>query len=158
MKNEINTVGYVYLIVFVSLIIVLIATINMSSCFRFRKNQEKQSFVIHQIGEIRKTEKHTCITIFEEFEPGLKGLESFEELTVVYWFNRNDVPEKRSILQVHPQGNPENPIRGVFATHSPRRPNLIAISRCKILSINKNVIEIDEIDAYDRTPVIDLKN
>ena len=46
----------------------------------------------------------------------------------------------------------------VFATHSPVRLNLIAVSRCKILSINENVIEIDEIDAYDRTPVIDLKN
>jgi tRNA-Thr(GGU) m(6)t(6)A37 methyltransferase TsaA len=130
----------------------------MSSCFRFRKNQEQQRFVIHPIGEIRKTEKRTFITIFEKFEPGLKGLESFEEVTVVYWFDRNDVPEKRSILQVHPQGNTENPIRGVFATHSPVRPNLIAISKCKILSINRNVIEIDEIDAYDRTPVIDLKN
>jgi tRNA-Thr(GGU) m(6)t(6)A37 methyltransferase TsaA len=158
MKNEINTVGYVYLIVFVSLIMVLTGSIYMSSCFRLSKNKEQKGFVIHPIGEIRKTEKHTRITIFKEFEPGLEGLESFGELTVVYWFDRNDVPEKRSILQVHPQGNPENPVRGVFATHSPVRPNLIAISRCKILSIDENVIEIDEIDAYDRTPVIDLKN
>ena len=38
------------------------------------------------------------------------------------------------------------------------RPNLIAISRCKILSVKDNVIEIDEIDAFDDTPVLDLKN
>jgi tRNA-Thr(GGU) m(6)t(6)A37 methyltransferase TsaA len=150
-------VGYVYLIVFVSLIMVVTGTIYMSNCFRFRKNQKPQSFVIHPIGEIRKTEDHTSITIFEKYEPGLKGLESSEELTVIYWFDRNDVPEKRSILQVHPQGNPENPIKGVFATHSPVRPNLMAISKCKILSISKNMIVIDEIDTYDCTPIIDHK-
>jgi tRNA (Thr-GGU) A37 N-methylase len=49
-------------------------------------------------------------------------------------------------------------MRGVFATHSPVRPNLIAISRCRILSVRDNIIEIDGIDAFDGTPVLDLKN
>jgi tRNA (Thr-GGU) A37 N-methylase len=38
------------------------------------------------------------------------------------------------------------------------RPNLIAISRCKILSVKDNIIEIDSIDAFPDTPVLDLKN
>ena len=65
--------------------------------------------------------------------------------------------ETREILQVHPKGNPENPLRGVFATRAPFRPNLIAMSRCKIKSIKENVIEIDEIDAFADSPVLDLK-
>jgi tRNA (adenine37-N6)-methyltransferase len=49
-------------------------------------------------------------------------------------------------------------MRGVFATHSPMRPNLIAITKCKILSVKDNIIEIDKIDAFDKTAIIDLKN
>jgi len=37
------------------------------------------------------------------------------------------------------------------------RPNLIALSRCKVLSVKRNVIEIDTIDAFADTPVLDIK-
>jgi len=58
---------------------------------------------------------------------------------------------------VHPRKDPDNPLTGVFATHSPRRPNLIAMTPCRIRAIRGNRIEIDEIDAYDGSPVIDIK-
>ena len=64
---------------------------------------------------------------------------------------------KRSILQVYPRADKNNPLTGVFATHSPVRPNLIAISKCKIISVKENVIEVDDIDAFSDSPVIDLK-
>jgi len=118
----------------------------------------KPSYTVFPIGKVVKEGDRTLIVLDEKYEPGLKGLEKFSHVTVVYWFDRNDTPERRSILQVHPQGNPQNPIRGVFATHSPVRPNLIAISRCKIVSVRDNVIEIDEIDAFPNSPVLDLKN
>jgi tRNA (Thr-GGU) A37 N-methylase len=51
-----------------------------------------------------------------------------------------------------------NPLTGVFACHSPCRPNLIGLSVCKILSIKDNVIQIDSIDAFNDSPVIDLKS
>jgi tRNA-Thr(GGU) m(6)t(6)A37 methyltransferase TsaA len=76
---------------------------------------------------------------------------------VLYWFDRNDSPEKRTILQVHPRGDPERPLRGVFATRSPFRPNLIAISEVRVLAVRDNIIEIDAIDAFADTPVLDLK-
>ena len=117
-----------------------------------------QSFELYPIGSIVKKEGHTYIVIEKQYEPGLMRLEDFSHVTVIYWFDKNDTPEKRAVLQVHPQGNKENPMRGVFATHSPVRPNLIAISRCKILSIKGNTIEIDSIDAFPDTPVLDLKN
>jgi tRNA (adenine37-N6)-methyltransferase len=94
----------------------------------------------------------------KKYQSGLLGLDQFYQVTVIYWFDQNDTPEKRSILQVHPRGDKRNPIRGVFATHSPVRPNLIAISRCKILSVRDNIVEIDDIDAFPDSPVLDLKN
>ncbi len=53
--------------------------------------------------------------------------------------------------------NPKNPLRGVFATRAPVRPNLIALSRVRVISVRGNVIEIDGIDAFPDTPVLDLK-
>ncbi len=50
------------------------------------------------------------------------------------------------------------PLTGVFATHSPVRPNLLAISTCKILSVKDGFITIDSIDAFDNTPILDLKS
>jgi tRNA (Thr-GGU) A37 N-methylase len=61
------------------------------------------------------------------------------------------------VLQVHPRGNPANPLRGVFATRAPLRPNPIALSRCRVLGVRGNVIEIDGIDAFADTPVLDIK-
>jgi len=117
-----------------------------------------KQFTVYPIGWVRKTEGRTTIVVDKKYQPALLGLEQFSHVWVLYWFDRNDTPEKRSILQVHPQGKPDNPIRGVFATHSPVRPNLIAMTRCKIISVKENVIEIEDIDAFPDTPVLDLKN
>ena len=93
-----------------------------------------------------------------KYEAGLHRLDRLSHIWVLWWFDRNDTPEKRAILQVHPQGNPENPLTGVFATHSPVRPNLIAMTRCKVLAVRDNVIEIESIDAFPGTPVLDIKS
>jgi tRNA-Thr(GGU) m(6)t(6)A37 methyltransferase TsaA len=117
-----------------------------------------RQFTVYPIGWVRKTGERTRIVVDEKYQAGLLGLADCTHVWVLYWFDRNDTPEKRSILQVHPQGDKSKPLRGVFATHSPVRPNLIAMSRCKILSVEKNVIEIESIDAFPDTPVLDLKS
>jgi tRNA (Thr-GGU) A37 N-methylase len=58
---------------------------------------------------------------------------------------------------VHPRGDPQRPLRGVFATRSPLRPNLIALSEVRVIAVRDNVVEIDRIDAFADTPVLDLK-
>jgi len=123
-----------------------------------KKQEEAKKFTVYPIGWVRKTAGRTTIVLDKKYQPGLLGLEDFSEVWVLYWFDRNDTPEKRSILQVHPRGNKDNPKRGVFATHSPVRPNLIAMTRCKIISVKENVVEIESIDAFPDTPVLDLKN
>ena len=120
--------------------------------------QTVKSYTVHPIGWVRKVEGRTLIVVDKKYQAGLLGLEKFPEVWVLYWFDRNDTPAKRSILQVHPRGDKKNPIRGVFATHSPVRPNLIAMTRCKIISVKENVIEVEGIDALPDTPVLDLKN
>ena len=116
-----------------------------------------QSFSIDPIGVVRKTDDAVRIEIFDEYRDGLLGLDGFSHMMVFYWFDQNDTPENRKTLQVHPRKDPRNPLTGVFATHSPLRPNLIALTRCKIVAITKNSIDIEEIDAYDGSPVIDIK-
>jgi len=114
-------------------------------------------YTLKPIGWVRKADGKVRIIVDKKYQPGLLGVEKLSEIWVLYWFDRNDTPEKRSVLQVHPRGNTENPLTGVFATRSPMRPNLIAVSRCKVRSVKDNVVEIDEIDALPDTPVLDLK-
>ena len=114
-------------------------------------------YTMRPIGWIRKAAGRTFIEIDKRYQPALLGVESLKSIQVLYWFDRNDSPEKRAILQVHPRGDPERPLRGVFATHSPFRPNLIALSEVKVLALRDNIIEIDAIDAFADTPVLDLK-
>jgi len=117
----------------------------------------KDRFDIFPVGVIQKQDENVWIEIYEKYNEALLGLDKFSHITVCYWFHENDTPEKRNVMQVHPRKNKENPLSGVFATHSPLRPNLIAISICKILSIEGNTIHIDKIDAFDGSPVIDIK-
>ena len=117
----------------------------------------QSAFTAHAIGRVVKKGGKTFLELDKKYEAGLKGLEKHSYVHVVYWFDRNDTPEQRSVLQVHPRGDETNPLTGVFATHSPFRPNLIAISKCDIVSVKDNVIEIEDIDAFDGSPVLDLK-
>jgi tRNA-Thr(GGU) m(6)t(6)A37 methyltransferase TsaA len=61
------------------------------------------------------------------------------------------------VLQVHPRGEIENPLTGVFATRSPDRPNPIGLHRVTVLEINGNNLKVGPIEAIDGTPVIDIK-
>ena len=114
-------------------------------------------YKILPIGFIQKEKKKVWIEIDEKYTDALLGLDGFSHINVFYWFDQNDTPENRKMLQVHPRRDRKNPLTGVFATHSPRRPNLIACSLCKILSIQENTIFIDDIDALAGSPVIDIK-
>jgi tRNA-Thr(GGU) m(6)t(6)A37 methyltransferase TsaA len=117
----------------------------------------KNRFYIFPVGFIKKENEDVCIEIDEAYRDALLGLEDFSHITVLYWLHENDTSEKRKTMQVHPRKNKQNPLRGVFATHSPLRPNLIALSICKILSIKDTTIFIEKIDAFDGSPVIDIK-
>jgi len=119
--------------------------------------EEKMEFTLRPVGWVRKADDKTFVEIEEKYQDALLGLDGFSHVHVIWWFHKNDVPEKRAVLRVHPRAKPDNPLTGVFATRSPVRPNLLALSLCKILSVEGRRVYIENIDAFDGTPVVDLK-
>ena len=109
------------------------------------------------LGVIRKDKNRIRIEIDPAYRDAFLGLDGFSHIAVLYWFHENDTPGKRKTLQVHPRRNKQNPLTGVFATHSPLRPNPIGLTICKIRSIKDTTIFIEDIDARDGSPVIDIK-
>jgi tRNA-Thr(GGU) m(6)t(6)A37 methyltransferase TsaA len=114
-------------------------------------------FQMTPIGTIRKSDEKTWIEIAAPYLPAMDGLEGFSHINVFFWFHENDHPEGRAVLRVHPRKDTANPLTGVFATHSPLRPNLIGMTLCRMLAVEPPVIVIDQIDAFDGTPVLDIK-
>jgi len=114
-------------------------------------------FKLFPVGKVEKQDKTARIRIFDAYVDALLGLAEWSHVNVFYWFDKNDVPQKRRMLQVRPRGDSKLPLTGVFACRSPVRPNLIALSVCRILSVKDSLVTVDEIDAFDGTPVLDLK-
>jgi tRNA-Thr(GGU) m(6)t(6)A37 methyltransferase TsaA len=115
------------------------------------------AYQVFPVGKVHQKVGRPFIEIFEPYRGALIGLEGFSHIWVLYWFHENDTPADRSTVQVHPRKDLSNPLTGVFATHSPRRPNLIALTRCGIISVGTGTVEIEEIDAIDGSPVLDIK-
>lgn len=91
------------------------------------------------------------IEILPEFIPGLKDLEGFSHVILIYHLHLVD----HSSLLVKPFMDTEE--RGIFATRSPIRPNPIGITTVKLNEISGNVIFIENIDMLDQTPLLDIK-
>lgn len=87
------------------------------------------------------------------FARGLSGIASGDELLVVTWLHRAD----REVLEVHPRGDPANPLAGVFATRSPDRPNPLGLHHVTVREVSEARLRIGPIEAIDGTPVVDVK-
>ncbi len=91
------------------------------------------------------------LEIFSEYTEGLKDIEGFSHLILIYHFNRS----KGYKLIVKPFLD-EN-VHGVFSTRAPFRPNPIGLSVVKLVARNKNILEIENVDILDGTPLLDIK-
>ena len=89
----------------------------------------------------------------ERVSEGLRDLEVGAEVLVLTWLDR----ARRDVLVVHPRDNPSNPLTGVFSTRSADRPNPIGLHRVQILVIQGSRIRVRNLEAIDRTPILDLK-
>jgi tRNA (adenine37-N6)-methyltransferase len=119
--------------------------------------ENRREFYIKPIGEVQRVNNVTQLVLDKKYQDGLYGLDDFSHIWVIWWFDKNDNFRKRSVLQVKPKIKKGQPLTGVFACRAPVRPNLIGITLCKIKSVNNNIITIDKIDAFDKTPIIDIK-
>jgi tRNA-Thr(GGU) m(6)t(6)A37 methyltransferase TsaA len=83
----------------------------------------------------------------------LLRLQAGDEVIVITWLHLAE----RGVLQVHPRGNPANPLTGVFLTRSPDRPNPLGLHRARVLAVEADGLLIGPIEAIDGTPVVDIK-
>ncbi len=89
-----------------------------------------------------------------DFIEAMDGLQTGMEIILLTWMHLSD----RSVLRVHPRGNPKNPLTGVFNTRSPDRPNPIGLHRAKIVSMESKLrFIVSPLEVVDGTPIIDLK-
>lgn len=109
------------------------------------------------IGRVIKTDPNAAIEIFSPYQKGLHGLTDFSHIFILYWLDQLDTPEARKTLQVHPRGDTANPLSGVFATRSPVRPNPVAITVTELRAIEDGIVYVGHIDAFEGTPIIDIK-
>jgi len=86
-----------------------------------------------------------------QFRSGLKDLEGFERIWLIYWFHQTP----GSSLLVRPFLDDHE--RGVFATRAPVRPVALGISAVRLLAISEGVLEIADVDVIDGTPLLDIK-
>ncbi len=114
-------------------------------------------FRLTPIGAVRRENGGVTIEIHEAFQEALLGLEGFSHLILLYWMDGKDNHRDRHTYRVHPRANPANPLRGVFATRSPARPNPIGLDVAGILAVDGLSIRVDKTDAFDGTPVLDIK-
>jgi tRNA-Thr(GGU) m(6)t(6)A37 methyltransferase TsaA len=87
------------------------------------------------------------------FARGLSRIAAGDELVLITWLHRAD----RDVLEVHPRGDPANPLAGVFATRSPDRPNPLGLHRVTVREVSGTRLRIGPIEAIDGTPVVDVK-
>jgi tRNA-Thr(GGU) m(6)t(6)A37 methyltransferase TsaA len=120
-------------------------------------SQKKDFFRILSIGYIRRKNNKVFLDIKDEYILGLKELNNFSHLQVLWWFDRFDSDRYRKTVVCNPPY--DAPETGVFACRSPIRPNPIALTTVKILDIDfeNGIISINNIDAKNNSPIIDLK-
>jgi len=91
------------------------------------------------------------VELFPEFEDGLKDLDGFERIWLLYWFDR----ASKAKLKVIPYKDDTQ--RGLFATRAPCRPNPIGLSCVKLLGVEGCKLTVADVDILDGTPLLDIK-
>jgi tRNA-Thr(GGU) m(6)t(6)A37 methyltransferase TsaA len=101
-------------------------------------------------GKFKRGIKGTII-LNSKYQAGLKDIEGFSHLILIYYFNRS----KKERLA----GKPflEDKDHGIFAIRSPHRPNHIGFSIVKLEKVKDNIITFSEVDILDKTPLLDIK-
>jgi tRNA-Thr(GGU) m(6)t(6)A37 methyltransferase TsaA len=110
------------------------------------------------IGRVTRVEEDiSTIVIYPEFCEGLYRLDEYTHLNILFWFHQRDDNEHRNVLRVVPRRHGETEERGVFASHSPSRPNPIGLTVVELVSIDGCVLMVKGLDAFEGSPVIDIK-
>ncbi|SFV58700.1 COG1720: Uncharacterized conserved protein [hydrothermal vent metagenome] len=96
---------------------------------------------------------YATIEFEKEYEEGLKDLDGFSHVYLIYHFHKVTEPK----LSVVPFNDKTNTPRGVFSTRTPMHPNGMGLSVVELVSVNKNIVTIKGVDILDGTPLLDIK-
>jgi tRNA-Thr(GGU) m(6)t(6)A37 methyltransferase TsaA len=91
------------------------------------------------------------VEVFEDFQPGLKDLDGFSHIILLYHFHHIHS------FRLHVVPFLDSELRGLFATRAPRRPNPIGLSVVQLDRIEDGVLHIQNLDILDGTPLLDIK-
>jgi tRNA-Thr(GGU) m(6)t(6)A37 methyltransferase TsaA len=120
-------------------------------------NLKAIGIVRNQIKEPKHQESRQVVSeivIDRNLTEALDNLDEFSHIIILYWIHRSRRP---SPVKVHPRGDPERALMGVFATRSPSRPNPIGKATVKLLERKGNILKVQGLDAIDGSPVLDIK-
>lgn len=106
--------------------------------------------------EVRDTGNVSEIVFRKDLAEALEGIGGFSHLFVIFWMHEISKEERRT-MKIHPRGRRDMPLLGVFATRTPHRPNPIGLTLVEVLGVEGNVITVRGLDAFDGTPVLDIK-
>jgi len=106
--------------------------------------------------EVKDKSRLSEIFIDCELTEALEGISGFSHVFVLFWLHEITGKE-RETLKVHPRGRKDLPLLGVFATRTNLRPNPIGLTLCELVKVEGNVLTVRGLDAYDGTPVLDVK-
>jgi tRNA-Thr(GGU) m(6)t(6)A37 methyltransferase TsaA len=96
---------------------------------------------------------YATIEIKEEFCEGLKDLDGFSHIYLIFYFHK----VKEHKLSVIPFNDKTDTPRGVFSTRTPMHPNSIGLSVVELVKVEKNILTIKGVDMLDQTPLLDIK-
>jgi len=106
--------------------------------------------------EVKDKSRTSQIVLRDELVEALEGITGFSHLFVLFWLSQ--IPdEQRMIMKVHPRGRMDMPLLGVFATRTNLRPNPIGLTLVELLKVEGNTLTVRGLDAFDGTPILDIK-
>ena len=125
-----------------------------------KNNQSPKTYQLHPIGYVHASDAEGSYTlqIEEPYRPALKQMEQFSHILIFWWADKMDTEQYRNIMTTELPYAP-GVEAGVFACRSEYRPNPIAVTTMMVLSVDveNGVVTLPWIDAFDGTPVLDLK-
>lgn len=98
-------------------------------------------------------EVYATIAFKEKYKEGLKDLDGFSHVYLIYYFHKIKEPE----LSVIPFNDKTHTPRGVFATRTPMHPNSLGLSVVELVKVEENIVTIKGVDILDDTPLLDIK-
>ena len=110
------------------------------------------------IGVVEKAGEVSEIRIFPEYCEGLTAIGDYEQIMILFWMHLQDNEEGRTRLISSRPRHGRKGYRGVFATHSPHRPNPIGVTVVELVSVEGCRLLVKGFDAFDETPILDIKS